>query len=109
MDNGMKAIFEIGGKQYIHGEGDVFLTERVPAEVGEVYTVDKVLTIIDGDSTIVGKPAVEGAKIDFKVLNHGKGKKVIIQKFRPKENYRIRKGHRQQNSQLQLMKIHAGK
>jgi large subunit ribosomal protein L21 len=105
----MKAVFEIGGKQYMHEEGDVFLTERVEKDVGKTFTISKVLSIIDGENTKVGEPTVKGAKVKLKVLNHGKAKKIIVQKFRPKENYRIRTGHRQRQSQLKLVKITAGK
>jgi large subunit ribosomal protein L21 len=104
----MKAVFELGGKQHIYGEGDVFLAEKVPLEVGETLLVDKVLSIIDGESTKVGKPFVKGAKVELKVLHQGKSRKIIVQKFRPKENYRIRRGHRQMQSQLKLIKIHRG-
>ena len=104
----MKAVFELGGKQHICGEGDVILAEKVPHEVGDTFTSDKVLSIIDGGDTKIGKPVVEGATVEFKVLHHGKGKKVIVQKFRPKENYRIRRGHRQHHSQLKIMKIDTG-
>jgi large subunit ribosomal protein L21 len=104
----MKALFELSGKQFCLGEGDVFLANRVGTDVGENFTVDKVLSIVDGESTRVGKPSIEGATVELKVLNHGRAKKVVVQKYRPKENYRIRKGHKQEQSQLQLVKIHAG-
>ncbi len=105
----MKAVFEIGGKQLIYEEGDVFLTEKLPAETGEMITIDRVLSIIDGESTKIGNPTVKGAKIELKILNQDKGKKVIVQKYRAKENYRIKRGHRQEQTQVKLLKIHAGK
>ena len=105
----MKAIFEISGMQYIYGEGDVFLAGRVPVDVGETFDTERVLSIIDGDATKVGNPTIKGAKVELKVLNHGREKKVIVQKYRPKENYRIRRGHKQHQSQLQLIKIHTAK
>jgi len=104
----MKAVFEIGGKQLIYEEGDVFLSERVHAEVGDTITVDRVLSIIDGDTTKIGEPVINGASVELKVLYHDKGKKVTIQKYRPKINYRIRKGHKQCRSQLKLTKINTG-
>lgn len=104
----MKAVFKLGGKQHICSEGDVILAEKVPHEVGEIFT-SEVLSIIDGDDTKIGNPVVEGATVEFKVLHHGKAKKVIVQKYKPKENYRIRRGHRQHQSQLKIVKIDAGK
>jgi len=104
----MKAVFEIGGKQLIYEEGDVFLSERVHAEVGETIKIDKVLSIIDGDTTKIGDPAINGASIELKVLYHDKGKKVIVQHYHAKKNYRIRKGHKQCRSQLKLTKINTG-
>jgi large subunit ribosomal protein L21 len=105
----MRALFKLGGNQYLAGEGDVFMSHRVSADVGETIASDDVLSLIDGDATIVGNPAVNGASVELKVLNHGRAKKVIIQKYRSKTNYRIRKGHKQGRSQLQLLKIHPGK
>lgn len=105
----MKAVFELGGKQYLAGEGDVFVTEKVSTDVGKKFKVDKVLSLIDGDSTKVGNPTVKGAKVELKVLHHGHAKKIVVQKYKAKENYRIRKGHKQEQSQLQLVKITAGK
>ena len=104
----MKAVFKLGGKQHICGEGDVILAEKVAHDVGATFTIE-VLSIIDGDDTKIGNPMVEGATVAFKVLHHGKAKKVIVQKYKPKENYRIRRGHRQHQSQLQIVKIDAGK
>ena len=104
----MKVVFELSGKQHIHCEGDVFITDSVEHEVGKTFMVDRVLSIVDGADTKIGNPVIDGAKVELQVLHKGKGKKVMVQKYKPKENYRIRFGHRQHQSQLKIVKIYAG-
>jgi len=104
----MKVVFELSGKQHIYSEGDVFITDCVEHEVGQTFTVDRVLSIVDGADTKIGNPVINGAKVELQVLHQGKGKKVIVQKYKPKENYRIRFGHRRHQSQLKVVKIFAG-
>ena len=91
----MHAIIEPGGKQYKVAEGDTLFIEKLPNEAGDTVTFDKVLAVIDGDKITVGTPVVEGAKVDASVVKNGKGKKILVFKYKPKKGYRKRQGHRQ--------------
>ena len=72
---------------------------------GENVTFDKVLAVIDGDKITVGTPVVEGAKVDASVVKNGKGKKVIVFKYKPKKGYRRKQGHRQPYTKVTIGKI----
>jgi large subunit ribosomal protein L21 len=102
----MKAIIETGGKQYKVAEGDVLFIEKLDAEAGEGVVFDKVLALL-GDEAKIGTPVVEGAKVDATIMKNGKGKKIMIFKYKPKKNYRRRQGHRQPYTKVQIGKIHA--
>lgn len=91
----MYAVIETGGKQYKVQKGDVLKIEKLQANEGDVVEVTKVLAVIDEKKTSFGKPLVEGAKVVLKVLEQGKGDKIIIYKYKPKKNYRRTQGHRQ--------------
>ncbi len=103
----MYAIIETGGKQYKVQEGDRLQVEKLPVEAGDTVVIEKVLLVNrDGDMAI-GNPLVEGAKVTATVTEHGKGKKIIIYKYKAKANYRLKKGHRQPYTELQIEKIEA--
>ena len=101
----MHAIIETGGKQYKVAEGDTLFIEKLPVEAGEAVTFDKVLAVIDGDNVTVGTPVVEGAKVDASVVKNGKGKKIIVLKYKPKKGYRRKQGHRQPYTKVTIGKI----
>jgi large subunit ribosomal protein L21 len=101
----MYAIIETGGKQYKVQEGDVLFVEKLSAEEGDEVVFDKVLAVSDEDDLTVGTPVVEGASVNAKVLGHGKGKKIIVFKFKAKKNYRRKQGHRQPYTRVQIEKI----
>ena len=101
----MHAIIETGGKQYKVAEGDTLFIEKLPNEAGDNVTFDKVLAVIDGDKITVGTPVVEGAKVDASVVKNGKGKKVIVFKYKPKKGYRRKQGHRQPYTKVTIGKI----
>ena len=103
----MHAIIETGGKQYKVAEGDTLFIEKLPQEAGDAVTFEKVLAVIDGDKITVGTPVVEGAKVDASVVKNGKGKKVVIFKYKPKKGYRLRQGHRQPYTKVEIKKINA--
>lgn len=102
--NFMHAIIETGGKQYRVQEGDVLFIEKLAVEADETVTFDKVLAVT-GDTTTFGAPYVEGAKVEAKVLKNGKNKKIYVFKYRAKKNYRIKTGHRQPYTKVQIEKI----
>ena len=101
----MHAIIETGGKQYKVAEGETLFIEKLPVEAGEAVTFDKVLAVIDGDNVTVGTPVVEGAKVDASVVKNGKGKKIIVFKYKPKKGYRRKQGHRQPYTKVTIGKI----
>ena len=101
----MTAIIETGGKQYKVAEGDTLYIEKLPVEAGDNVTFDKVLAILDGDKATFGTPVVAGAKVDASVVKNGKGKKIIVFKYKPKKNYRRKQGHRQPYTKVIIGKI----
>ncbi len=103
----MYAIIETGGKQVKVTESEVIFVEKLFAEVDEVVTFDKVLAVSKDGEITFGSPLVEGAKVTGKVLKHGKDKKIMIFKYKPKKGYRKRQGHRQPNTQVLIEKIEA--
>ena len=100
----MCAIIETGGKQY--KVSDVVFIEKLPQEAGETVKFDKVLALL-GDKPVFGAPVVEGASVDASVVKNGKGKKVVIFKYKPKKGYRLRQGHRQPYTKVEIKKINA--
>lgn len=102
----MYAIIETGGKQIKVEEGQVIYVEKLNAEEGDTFTFDKVL-FVGGDNVKVGNPYVEGATVTAKVEKHGRAKKIVIFKYKPKKNYRKKQGHRQPYTKLVVEKINA--
>jgi len=98
----MYAIIETGGKQYKVQAGDVITVEKLGTEAGDEYTFEKVLSIVDGEATVVGKPLVEGASVSASVLGDGKAKKVVIYKYKAKKGYHRKKGHRQPFTRVKI-------
>ena len=101
----MYAIIQTGGKQYRVSEGDVVSIEKLTAAEGEEVVFDQVLTVVSDSDIKIGKPVVEGAKVTAKVLEHGKGKKILVFKYKAKSNYRKRQGHRQPYTKVEISKI----
>jgi large subunit ribosomal protein L21 len=101
----MYAIIETGGKQYKVSEGDIIRVEKLNVDEKEAVKFEKVLSVVNGDEVKFGTPFVEGASVDAAVNGHGKGKKIIVFKYKPKENYRRKQGHRQPFTELKIEKI----
>jgi len=101
------AIIETGGKQYRVQEGDTLYVEKLPAGAGETVEVNKVLAVVKEGELKVGNPLVEGARVLVKVIRHGRGKKIIVFKYKAKKNYRRKQGHRQSFTQVTVEKIEA--
>lgn len=103
----MYAIIETGGKQYRVAEGDQIRIEKIKAADGEQVRFDKVLVLGDGTDAKVGAPYVEGAAVFGDVIETGKGKKVIIFKYKAKKDYRKKQGHRQPYTLVEITGISA--
>ena len=97
----MYAIIETGGKQYRVQEGDVICVEKLNAAVGETVCFDHVLVLGEGEGIQVGTPYV-GTSVAGKVVEEGKGKKVIIFKYKAKKDYRKKQGHRQPYTMVEI-------
>ena len=103
----MYAIIETGGKQYKVQEGDVVFIEKLTEEIGADVNFDKVLAVSKEGSLNFGSPLMDGVTVSAKVLGHGKEKKILIFKYKPKKNYRKRQGHRQPYTKVTIEKINA--
>ena len=104
----MYAVIETGGKQYRVQQGDVITVEKLNVEAGEKVTFDKVLVVNDGEAVTVGTPCVEGATVGATVVENGKGKKVVIFKYKAKKDYRKKQGHRQPYTMVKIDEIAVG-
>lgn len=103
----MVTIVEQGGFQYKVSEGDTINVPLVNGEKGDEITLDRVLLVGEGDGVTVGTPTVEGAEVKAKILDHGKGEKVLVMKKKRRKDYKLKKGHRQDYTQLQITSISA--
>jgi large subunit ribosomal protein L21 len=105
----MFAIIATGGKQYRVAKGDRLHVEKLPADVGAEYTFDHVL-LLAGENEAeggvkVGQPVVAGATVKATVCQHGRGKKLIVFKFRRRKNYRRKQGHRQSFTEVEITSV----
>ncbi len=105
----MYAIIETGGKQYRVSEGVTLQVELLPDAVGSDVMLERVLVVGNGEEVEVGSPYIAGACIRAKVKAHGKGRKIIVYKYKAKKNYRRKQGHRQPYTELFIEKIETGK
>lgn len=101
----MYAIIETCGKQYKVSEGDVVFFEKLEAEEGKKIKFDKVILVSDEGKVEVGTPYVKGAKVEGKVIAHGKAKRIIVFKYKAKKNYRRKQGHRQPYTKVEITSI----
>jgi large subunit ribosomal protein L21 len=101
----MYAVVEIGGHQYKVSENDRIFVNRLKTDE-EKISFDRVLLIKDDKDKIkVGQPVIDGAKVDAKIVDHLKGDKVIVFKKKRRKGYKVKRGHRQLLTQLQIEKI----
>ncbi|MDM8534147.1 50S ribosomal protein L21 [Clostridiaceae bacterium HSG29] len=101
----MYAVIETGGKQYKVQEGDKLFIEKLEVEAGETIDFDNVLLVSKDGELAVGSPYVESAKVKASVIENGKGPKVIVFKYKNKEGYRKKRGHRQPYTKIQIETI----
>jgi len=103
----MYAVIETGGKQYRVSQGDVIRVEKLKVEAGAKMEFDKVLVVGNSGDVQVGTPYLDAAKVVGNVVEHGKGEKVIIFKYKAKKDYRKKQGHRQPYTMVQIDSISA--
>jgi large subunit ribosomal protein L21 len=109
----MFAVIKTGGKQYLVSPGDKIKIERLPSvepeegkEEKETQIIfDEVLLLEKDEKLEIGTPLVKGAKVEAKLLEEGKLKKVIIFKYKPKKRYKVKRGHRQLFSEVEILDI----
>jgi large subunit ribosomal protein L21 len=99
------AIVESGGKQYRAVEGGTIEVDRLAAEVGDSVTLDSVLLLVNDTAVTVGTPVLNGARVTAKVVSHDKGPKIVVFRYKPKKRIRVKTGHRQQYTRLQVESI----
>ncbi len=101
----MYAVIETGGKQYKVSKDDVIRVEKLEQEEGAKVTFEQVLCVNDDQTLKIGAPYVDGAKVEATVLKNGKGKKVIVYRFKRKSGYHKKNGHRQPFTELRIDSI----
>ncbi len=101
----MYAVFSTGGKQYRASEGDVLRVEKLEVEKGATIELDQVLMVGEGDDVRIGTPTVEGGKVTAEVVDHGRGEKIRIIKFRRRKHHMKQMGHRQYYTELKITGI----
>jgi len=101
----MYAIIEACGRQYKVQKGDEIFFEKIDSKEGEKVSFDKVVFLSDDKKIQVGSPYVAGAKVEGKVVSHGKHKKITVFKYKAKKNERKTQGHRQEYTKIQITSI----
>lgn len=104
----MYAIVDIAGKQFKVSKDDQLRVPKVDAEVGKSIEFDKVLLVSDDKGKVtVGQPTVKGAKVKAKVVEFGRDEKVVVFKKKRRKGYRVKRGHRQDYTNVQIQSISA--
>ena len=102
----MYAVIKTGGKQYKVAKDDLIEVEKLPAAVGDKVQLDHVL-MVGGKTPRLGKPRVDGASVSAEVVEQTRGDKIIVFKKKRRQNYRRKKGHRQELTVLKITGINA--
>ncbi len=103
----MYAVIRTGGKQYRVAPGEQVEVEKLAGNIGDVLMLHDVLLVAKGDSVSVGTPVVDGATVSAKITGQYRGDKIMVFKYRPKKRIRVRRGHRQYITRLQIEAINA--
>jgi len=108
------AVIKTGGKQYIVSPGEKIKIEKLETESGKEIIFDQVLLLEKNPSSPrssgqvkleIGKPFISGAKVTGKVVSQGKGDKIVIFKYKAKKRYKVKTGHRQPFTEIEILKI----
>jgi large subunit ribosomal protein L21 len=103
----MYAIFKSGGKQYEATTGAVVKLEKLPGEVGQSVTLSEVLMVTEGDQVRIGQPVLEGVAIQGRIVMQGRGRKIVIYKYKRRKDYSKKMGHRQDYTAVRIESIGA--
>ncbi len=101
----MYAIIRTGGKQYQVSPGERLRVEKIEGNIGDSIELSDVLMVVDGENTKVGQPVLEGTTVSAKIVEQGKAKKVIVFKKKRRKGYRVKRGHRQLFTALEINEI----
>ncbi len=101
----MLAIIKTGGKQYLVQPGDKIKVEKLEKKEGEEFSFSDVLLVEKNKKIEIGNPIVKEAKVEAKVLSHGKRDKIIVFKYKPKKRYSRKIGHRQPYTEIEITGI----
>ena len=101
----MYAVVRTGGKQYKVAPGDNLEVEKLAGDVGESIVLDDVLMVAGDGAFQIGQPNVEGASVTARITGQHRGEKILVFRYRPKKRVRVRRGHRQFLTRLQILKI----
>ena len=103
----MFAVIKTGGKQYKVQKDDKLLVEKLEGKDGDKITLKEVLMVVDGKTSKVGEPLVKGATVEAKLVRQERGPKITVFKKKRRQNYRRKKGHRQDLTMIQITNIKA--
>lgn len=103
----MYAVIRTGGKQYRVTAGDILEVEKLNGAVGDTVTLDDVLMVSNDEDVTVGQPVVDDASVTAKITGQYRGKKIMVFRYRPKKRIRVRRGHRQYLTRLEIESITA--
>ena len=95
-------MIKTGGKQYIVSPGQKLKIEKIEGKEGSKVSFDEVLLLVENDKTQIGQPFIKGAKINAKILKQDRTDKIIIFKYKAKKRYKVKKGHRQPYSLVEI-------
>ncbi|MDZ7288877.1 MAG: 50S ribosomal protein L21 [candidate division KSB1 bacterium] len=101
----MYALVEIGGQQFKVAQGDEILTQKLPGEVGSKVSFDRVLMVVDGETTKIGQPVVAGVRVDATIAGEQRAPKIIVFKKKRRKGYARTRGHRQRHSLVRIEQI----
>jgi len=101
----MIAVIKTGGKQYLVKPGDKIKIEKINEETGKEIIFDQILLLENDKKLEIGTPLVKGARVSAKIIKQDKDKKVMILKYKSKTRYKVKKGHRQPFTEIEILKI----
>jgi len=101
----MYAVVATGGKQYKVKKGEILKVEKLPGNVGDAVTFEKVLLVSDGENLTIGNPLVPDMTVQGRIVEQGKAKKILVFKFKRRKRYRRKQGHRQEYTAVRVDNI----
>lgn len=103
----MYAIIRTGGKQYQVSPGERLRVEKIEGNVGDSIELSEVLLVVDGEQAKIGRPVLEGARVTARIVEQDKAKKVLVFKKKRRKGYKVKRGHRQPFTSLEINEISA--